>query len=1590
MPATPEAPLPNNPEANLMLSFERLVAKLVAEKTAKDDAAAKKMAKDAVKKDAKKYADSIISKNKNIKSAAEQRAIEQAYPKERIAVSRDEVKATEVVDRAPQFVKDAVSANLQAVESPAVAEFVIRMSELPPELQQDPHVIVRETTRLYHSVNWLGNSLTDEGYREAMRAINASYAEAQRLAADQGIAEKIFAPGTDFIEEIDSRFDLYKTKRLDPIPEDEQLGDLEPPKRANGTINREAGAQYKEWADKKGREIQRKTMENTLLIKQRKFDSLADTPKDLLWELRNYSRELERGLSKTNYNHNLDPREFPEDKNPRVTTDTQLHPEAMEVFDRVNAEIAKLSKEVDALYQLEKQAKAGGGFKRVDPVDLKMRREAANPPTVTRAEAKGKVINALSGKELKEFEWLGIKRTGRTIRLPENPDSLLFIEKVLTDEAMKDPKALSTETLKLVYSTGGLSPEIRTEVAEIVKRVRGKMADIITESGSTDFSLDDYDVMLYGKPLGEPPEYPGDILGPVGQAITDPKLIHEMREFVYKIKSTPRFADDFISMNKSVQSYLSKLYEGEVPVEQTREAVSIIDRMLKNATEKQTVERANKQMVFWRDIKHIAPNQELHPDDMPINLRGFSEEEIELVKMGKEGLDEWFSNFVFGIYGIGHDKNRPELPEIYKFNTFEDLLIKIYGEGDGKTNILRYRAVWNDQGRQEYLLKTLAFEPADIKDKVGALRRIMGSDLDQYTHTHGADVAINMYEHTIKNFFAEQQTEYNRAVKFLDTEVTPFWNSGERLTNYEYFLELRKRAGVDPNSPFDPENPGLLTDTEKTIRAGEKPADRDTRVTNLENERKIIMEKIRVEYDKVSAGTGMKDENALSYHEAYVGWASATHRLSELEAISRNPEVALTREERKLKRELPDLIKKRKEQYLLMDSEAKAEGFLDGEKRDLEKYAGYSPIESEVRERMVGYITANKKEMSEFIYSVEDFGPNAMDNPITAAKIEAINSGEVLIKEWKVRDAIFASRMFMVASGRMVDLNSFAITRPLDLKGKYPAMGEGLSTVKSIMWSYFMEDLVRIYNPELFRHRFGMGGGLGDRAADILGLNLMLDKGYGTFDGEGAPKYYTKTKEWKDADKDFKGTKQAKLLRKMMEVAEQNLGISMTEIIRPGGFFHGGGAFDGSSWRLEVQFDEIKHRFMKKFGPDAPKMWENQAMGIQYLVANDMEKKQILHRMMDRTPSVFFTMMSGEEILTLREKYGMTGEDGGKIWKNFERSLSMAETDMWKNHELLKKDISLTSGGKDFGTYVGKYMNALGMDGAQIRNSEMLIRELRDRITAERGGKSLIDHWVKHKFPITLSTADLDWKETNFFQLGTAMLDRRGRDNVAMAQTRDGIYQLLTDWDLLCPEDPKETLKLLKEIRSNMNAYAGPQECDLLVKNLARVIIDVNRNRAINPFVDGAQGLLGWLPGAQFAMKQLAEADFRGLKNIKFMNRLTGGKWGEFWTKYNRLEHLPHSVAEVLSVAIKYKGAEANAWDEYKIAGFITAIQEAGLFQDEKSLNFHHDLRNEFKASLFWRSMFAVPRKYWWVVPTATISLALMKGLDEEEKKSEG
>lgn len=181
-------------------------------------------------------------------------------------------------------------------------------------------------------------------------------------------------------------------------------------------------------------------------------------------------------------------------------------------------------------------------------------------------------------------------------------------------------------------------------------------------------------------------------------------------------------------------------------------------------------------------------------------------------------------------------------------------------------------------------------------------------------------------------------------------------------------------------------------------------------------------------------------------------------------------------------------------------------------------------------------------------------------------------------------------------------------------------------------------------------------------------------------------------------------------------------------------------------------------------------------------------------------------------------------------------------------------------------------------DAGRQENLRQVITDMQSVMYEKRkvetgGGKvyfTKMDAVADLKLPLTMSLTDFDWKESNFYQLGTVAMHRKIRDIGAQMRARDAILGIISNQEMvLSPNDYTKTLEKFREVREAIIDYSGADAAEATVKELARVFLEMNRHRHLN---------LQWIPAdaGSWLLRQIGEWDLRRFKNNTFMEKVAG------------------------------------------------------------------------------------------------------------------
>jgi len=657
-----------------------------------------------------------------------------------------------------------------------------------------------------------------------------------------------------------------------------------------------------------------------------------------------------------------------------------------------------------------------------------------------------------------------------------------------------------------------------------------------------------------------------------------------------------------------------------------------------------------------------------------------------------------------------------------------------------------------------------------------------------------------------------------------------------------------------------------------------------------------------------------------------------------------------------------------------------------------------SPEEVERKTRLDQEIGYKKKKMYEIKQKETDVHKmHAEDKGLSPVDKEVKRRLKLLLQdrdpegkvgEWELSAAVWAARQWMMGSARLPSMSAQMAVRPAF---EYAKVIKEINPVKYIMKAPAFEDIVRALNPDMFADRFGMGSRMGEVFRAQLERKLLEDQKF----------VFKHSREFEVPEEKEKLDPIVRETKEFIRQVAKETGIPYAEMLSQG-FLKTGGQFDGTTWRAEMAaIDEMKKRYldMQQKGqlPEGAH-FDNQALGLQYAMKDTPKgKKEILDRMMKRTPSVIMQLLGSEELEGIYDRFGLTSKD---LRDRFRRALSVAQINTWDREQAGDKtnrvfrDFDFSGNQSDFDEILKPFFNKEGFTDGEISGFFSMLGEVKGLLNSKK------DNLVNVALPLTLTLSDINWKDAEMFQIGTAGSDRRIRDMGMQAEVMKVINSFSTDPVLACNKDIKKPLEEIKKLRDTLNAHTDAKSSEKATYMVAKTWLDMNRNRLISyenrerTPIGAVKGILrtftGWVPFWHTIQKNLGEMDTSGglLMTLAKERGSEGKKYrllGKSGEKLeHRLEQLPHNLAQDVSYAVRFTGAKGNAFTEKELDEALDQMLQMGIFNAEEHL--YHQLRKEMHATLG-NQIVGLIRKYWWLLPLLTAAYGAKEGLEEEKKR---
>ncbi len=1289
-----------------------------------------------------------------------------------------------------------------------------------------------------------------------------------------------------------------------------------------------------------------------------------------------------------------------------------------------------------------------------DPEDLKKTRESTGkyPKGITPdvANERFEQVKTLTGRAVPS--WLEVGP------LSESPEAIQLVSNIaeLSEDLQKNPNVLYEELGKFYASVKWLeiTPEARQENRLVMNRVIRRIGELKPRDRTYGRSaiLDSLDDSLeyvhldvpetipqlthnmpkdsHGKVDEENPEYPLWVKEKLAQVQADKlKGLLEKNQYLLDLPENQPLYNQREGLTKLYNELTNGIKRGvtikgidgrpeELNFEEAKKHIEYVENRRNKINARINAENRARQgpVVTYADIKdrswftHLDPkykkiiNERLEIiKNNPNLIRKFDSElnQSEVMQFSERsmpqhmvdrllevGYRDWFYEFSDRVFGLGSERVNPSLAQSYVYEEFRQFIDALFGS-NAEVVFAEFGKHWEERSKLDYIVHSLGLGPGDTKRRLESMGMYEASDEDYLLSFDYANLAFSFYERETFGLLGDRLRDYEKKLAWLKSDVD------NQFYNHDTVGVKTMLQGIYPDMD--------AKDLDKIVSLyGKRRLHRDEYIGILKAEKlhqpevgfarnnfQLQLDEIQLSMDTVARGVLLEDTDVWGYADFDIHLVKVTESIARLQEDFANPKSSMTPEERrsfaedmkKLQAQKERLIKLRMGKIEEIDPKLTKEKDPMALLTALNNRRGLSQIEVKVYERLHEYLKASGKEPT----------------------------------ETQVRMAIWAARTHIMATGRMAAIGA--------MYARMPGMEYKTGSWKHAMRSPAFEDLVRIMNPEMFADRFTMGGNMGEVMRAYFRFNQRKNritggesKNRGTLVDYSSQyeKSFFDSDEWKKLRSELQDNPTSASMQ-AMEFAEKVLNINFSELLGPG-FMSTGGQYEGNAWRLEQGIlDKIKGYYLE-LGTQG--VLDNEALAIRYLIASPTERIPILDKMMRRTPSKFLNLMADQRDDILQQ----AGIGVNEVqWELFQRALQYAETSLWDNDELKNRpvDFSLES---DFNSILRPIMkNMQTSEGVKLTEADIpkyrkFLKNLQERLVARRDTEgvyeSTLDAIAREKLPLTLSLDDFNWNDAQMKELGRMAFPRRTRDIGAMERARNELLSFWTNKEfILSPMDIKETVKHLLELQSAMDDYAGKPVSEPVIKDIARLVIEFNRDRSLwsaPSFLPGGSSIGKWLAEldlrpdapnrsklagaairglgkvAQFTVGNLARASMKFKPLGEFMNWLMPG-WKGF--AHEPFEHWPHSIAEAISWSVRFTGGHGNHWNEVKIDEFISTLDDAGLFVHNR--NFVHDLRAEFKAG--WTiKMMAQVRRYWWVVPLATIIMASTQSIEEEKKSGHG
>lgn len=958
---------------------------------------------------------------------------------------------------------------------------------------------------------------------------------------------------------------------------------------------------------------------------------------------------------------------------------------------------------------------------------------------------------------------------------------------------------------------------------------------------------------------------------------------------------------------------------------------------------------AEGRIIVWTDemSRQFGPRfREGDQVTLPMGRGALEKSDVDLILQGFDGQRQWLANF--------RDREitpmKPYKPNIYaegELHDFQKIVEYLWGED---TSYPKWLKEMGDSFEDiDSLGKAILNRPQGSKpEEFSQLLRFLTSDkLEMLRQTEFVEIAKPLYPEAINQVLDQDAQLYHQSLNYLLEEVdTPFGRLSRNDLLRKYEELYAKRA---PGSPT-----GGLT-FEQVV------------------EMKSLMKRI----DIVGQGVILREKHMLP---ANVG-VHAT--LVDIQ-----------------KRFLAD-----KDQYQRAQVAGASQVELDALRGRMDKLAG--DFNEAWTQYTYGYAAQISPEDTHTLRAVRNLSPVEMvvrERTIDTLRVELTRQGRdaqyidhwIINNEWKIYESIFAARNISLGTGEAMEITAKrAQSSSLDLIYRLKRKPR----TKDFMERSFAEPWTRVLNPHLCADDFKMGDVMGDQIRNLYYKHAFRIAGYKLDD---ALKNNSVSDSWKIIRETLVKNKAPEWVI-IAEYAKNVLGLSYSEVVRPDLLMTGLQRVS-TTWRDErIVLNQLREDFLRRTrAADLPvnAVPDNEALGLQFHVAATEEERFLAgKKMLQRETSVFMDLIGQDLQAEVAGKAGMTVNS--EEWKLFKRTLSAAEKQLWLDEKLLYREFDLGNQ-THFNELIPGVLKALvgdnGVTDVRLKQYLNAIKSAQEYMEATGANREMrLKNWAKHSFKNTLvlSGSDFNLKKANWMELNSFSLQRRINDFVGQAGAGALLREILYEHPemYLYPRPGKEVEALVKlnEFIDKVVSYAGRPDGEVAAAPVLETMLDWNYNLAAHTWAGWVPGAVTFLRHAPFVEDAQHASEMMRKGYLGLMERLPGGK--DFINTYKLKERPPSdwpvTLRQLVSPDVRWGGPEANAWDEFKTAGVLATAETLKMFRTHEGEKLFKHLQKKYRAGLFGRFR-AVPRKYWWAIPVATVALALTTSIEEETKKDGG